>query len=460
MALLALPLLTLLATLAAPADEWILVRGSGDGVGSLDWDRIGEAYLGRQTWRAVDASAADSEAATSRLMAGAPADHPALAALLPVLGIQIDADAEGVAPAADPDTAPVLALIHAERRIPAGTGLVIVTADPDGQGALVLFTGVDEASAFQGFTTSIDLSRPGVTYVREGRQVPPSTLMRFPAGRLEVVPLDILWWTAGAWDEQRSINDRALAVSRALEGYRFVYEAATIPGIDLLAFAADLLASFPADVDAGIALGGHHDLIVEARVREALLGELLGPRRGPAPVVYSLIGHPGGTNAKTFGADPITGRPALLLNLCAFADPAALDLALVHELVHTRQSGPAQRLVERAVHEGVAALISARIEGAGDAAALMWSEESLALARARHVEIVAAVKALADSTDAALHAPWMTLGLRPQEPAGLPDRAAYYAGFLAARAWLGADAARTPAALLAASPDEVLAALR
>lgn len=427
----------------APADDWLLVRGAGDGVGDLSWQQIGEAYLSRWNWSVVDATGAERDPVTSRLMAGAAGEHPALAALFRDLQLEL---VDG-------------ALNYAGFLVPVGVGLVLVQDDPDGQGLLVAFTGVDDDSAFQGFTINVDVTRPGVTFVRGGRKVSPRSLSSFDTRAIEVVPLDVLWWTGGAWNPERTVMDRALAVARALDGYRFVYEAATIPEIDLLAFAAELLTVQPDAVEAATALGFHHDAIESGRQREAQLAEVLGPRSGPHPVVYTLVGHPLGTNAKTFGSDPITGRPSVLLNLSAFAGPADLDAALMHELVHTRQPAAGPRLVDRIVHEGVACAFVAALEPADDALALMWSEAALAAATEHHDEIVAALRGLAEETDPALHAPWITLHVRPDGHPGLPDRAGYYVGYRAVLAWLAADEDRELRDLLDVDAAEVLAAL-
>lgn len=447
--MIAVATLALALTAAAPlaavaADEsWLVVRGQGPGVATLTWQRMGEAYLGASTWRIVDGDAADADPATSRFLAGSPDRHPALAALLPSVGVSVEPDG----------------LLVAGQLVPRGTGLVLVADDPDGQGLLVIFTGFDESSAFQGFTTRIDVTRRGATLVRDGQVVGAAESLHFENAALEVVPLEILWWTAGAWHPERPVADRALAVARALEGYRFVYEAATIPEVDLLAFAAELLSSYQPTVDRALSLGFHHDAILAGLDREARLDELLGARAGPAPVVFTLVGHPSGTNARSFGVDPVSGRPAVLLNLCAFADERELDAALVHELVHTRQPAAGPRLVDQAVHEGVAARLVQQLEGADDALALMWSDDALETARFRHDELVAAFRAIASTTDAAEQAPWMVLHQAPADPPGLPDRCAYYVGWAAAGAWLAADPSRTVAGLLAADSDAVLAAL-
>lgn len=436
----------MLLSAAAPptAETWLVVRGTGTGVADLSWERIAQAYLGGQDFRLVDGSESKSARDTSRLFAGAPADHPALAELLVGLGLALEPDALLVGP----------------RRVPAGTGLVLVTDDPDGAGRLVIFTGVDELSAFQGFTTQIDIGRPGVSFVRDGQTLVPSALLHYDTSQVEVVPLDILWWTAGGFFPERSIPDRALAVARALDGYRFVYEAATIPELDVVSFADDLLTNAGEAVDAAIQLGFHHDIIVAAREREDWLDALLGVRPGPRPVIYSLIGHPRGTNARSFGDDPVTGRPAVLLNLCALPDGEAINAALMHELVHTRQPLRGSSLGDKAVAEGIAAVLAQRHEGLEDGAALMWSADALATARARHTEIVDAFLTRAGSEDAAVISGWLTLHASPAQPADLPDRCGYYVGFEAARNWLLADERRSLAELLLAPTEQVLGTLR
>lgn len=141
-------------------------------------------------------------------------------------------------------------------------------------------------------------------------------------------------------------------------------------------------------------------------------------------------------------------------------DGEGLRTALVHEAIHTLQAPHSERLVDRALHEGLASRLSQLLRpGTSDELALMWTPAKLAVARERRDEILAAFKVLADSTDRSLHTPWMTLGRHPESPAGLPDRCAYYVGWSAVGAWIEAHPQRPLSDLASTSADELLAAL-
>lgn len=437
----ALALLTLALAGLTPglgAQDWLLVHGPGEGVGSLSWQRIGEVYLKGHGWVAVPAARADQSPATSRLVVATPDQLPGLAAALD-LGLTDDGlDLAGLA-------------------VPADAGLVLVRPDPDGAGTLAWFTGADDRALFEGFRAPVDLGRQATTVVRDGQRLSPAALVGF-GDQLVVERLDRA--QARALAAAGPLSDRALSAARALLGHDFVLQAAVDPAVDPFAWHLELFSSRHQELEAAVARFAAVDL-------EALVADCLarvdnalhtGDQRDPA--VFVLLGAADGTNARTFGGDPVSGRRAVLINLTALADVTALETALIHELVHTRQGTGGGRLADRAVQEGVAALVSQRlVEGVDDARALMWSEAALTAARTRHGALVQALREQADLRDTSLLAPWLTLGRPLARVAGAPDRCAYYLGHAAARAWLAADAGRGLADLLVAPADEVLAAL-
>jgi hypothetical protein len=173
-----------------------------------------------------------------------------------------------------------------------------------------------------------------------------------------------------------------------------------------------------------------------------------------------VYGPEHGTNASNFEPDPYHGRPRVQFNLCALMRGERWRSVIVHETVHTLQRSVGPRLVDRAIHEGVATHLSLELApGLSLADALYWSADELAAAAARAAELRAAFARLADETAPRAISPWVSLGRPPHEVPGAPSRSAYYIGRLAVRAWLRAHPDADARALLAAPVDEVYAAL-
>lgn len=434
---------------SSPEDlPWELVAGRGGGVAGRTWEQI-VGFYPRGLFRAVVASGDASGAASNRFVVGAPVAHPLLAELAPSLGLEVGTDA----------------LTWRGRTIPRGTGLALVVPDPDGQGLLAVFTGVDDESVWQCFTIPFDLTRRGVAIARQGDVLAREAALVIDASRPSLARLDLDWdrAVAQARAEGRAGDELALRVARALAGQRAAFEAALGARVDLAAHvgarldADDVAAArrYAAGTDLDARLRALHDRTVAA------LGEPAGTRPAYAVLYGAAPGR--GTNARTYGVDAVTGRPAIVLNLCALADDASFDVAVVHETVHAYQpatSGP-RRLVDRAIAEGVAMVVSEELcPEATPADVFMADDTTLTAAEARRAAIDAAFAAVADSTDPAVHAAWLQLDRSPLDVDGAPPRAGYHVGWRAARAWLTAAPDRDLSALLVASPDDVHAALR
>jgi hypothetical protein len=111
--------------------------------------------------------------------------------------------------------------------------------------------------------------------------------------------------------------------------------------------------------------------------------------------------------------------------------PVSFEVAVLNETIHTLQNPVGKRLVERTVHERVATHLSHVLRpGTRDTAALMWSRKDL------------------------------QAGNKLSKVSGAPSRSGYYLGWLAARAWSKKHSKKGYAELLAASPDEIFAALK
>jgi len=253
----------------------------------------------------------------------------------------------------------------------------------------------------------------------------------------------------------------ALRLARGLAGYKFVYQAALGPKVDLFSFMQNLLTfSGQTIAETRKQFAGRNVSAEIVRLFNRCV-DALGTRRGPKPVYYVLYGHPSGTNAKTFDVDQITGRPQILLNLCRLKDSVSFEVAVVHETIHTLQNRVGGRLVDRVVHEGVTTFLSQVLrEGTKDTEALMWSERELRAAKRYHSEILAEFRRLRDSRDESVHREFLQAGSRLSRVRGAPARSGYYVGWIAARAWSKKFPEKGHAALLRASPDEIFGALR
>lgn len=450
-----------------PADEaWLLVRGKADAVGALTHERIGQAYLGHASWTLVGADGAAAAPAASRFVVGTADDNPAVAAILRQLG------------AAPPEDGRFLG-----RRLESGTGLLLVGDDPDGGGRLVLATGADADGVLACFGVRLDMSADGLRWVRSQRDVEPGpilfdnllpTIVRLDrdvaplVGELSEADPEIGRRRAAALARAGTsatpgptlLADRALHMARLLEGHRFVVEASAHPGVDLLGWSSELLSLHGAALARARSFADAHDLDQLIAVAHETCARELAPWNGPAPVYFVLLGAPHGTNARSFDHDTVTGRPRVLLNLTMLADEGAFETAALHETIHTRQQLGGKRLLDRAVHEGVATRLSQLLRpGTPDHQALMWTEDELARARAHHDAILDAFRDAAASTDPGVHTPFVVLGRRHVAFPAAPSRTGYYVGWLAARAWTDAHPDASPRDLLDASTDEIFAAL-
>ncbi len=433
---------------AQSASEWVLVAGDGGGVNGRTWDQIVGFYPAGLFTGVVDVDESRRDRSTHRFLVGAPVAHPLIAQLAPALGITVGDDA----------------LSWHGQTIPQGTGLALVVDDADGIGMLAIYTGVDDASVWSCFTVSIDLTRHGATIAREGQVVSRRSALLIDASRPSVTRLDIDWnnLVEQADREGHTASERALRIARGLVGHGAAFEAALGPRVDLPRFVAERVDADDVDAarksaarrDLTAAIHALHDRTVRA------LGSPTTARPNYTTLYGALAGH--GTNARTFGHDAVTGRPAIVLNLCALDDEVRFDVAVVHETVHAYQpTRPTPRtLVDRAVAEGVAMLVSEELcPEARDEHIFMADVDTLRTARAMRSDLTRGLRDLAASTDPDVHARWLQTDRSPSTIDGAPPRSGYIVGWLAARAWLDAQPERTLADLLVAEPTDVLAAL-
>lgn len=144
----------------------------------------------------------------------------------------------------------------------------------------------------------------------------------------------------------------------------------------------------------------------------------------------------------------------------ALARRRHFDAAVIHETVHTYQGSVGPTLLERAIFEGVPTYLTQVVDPTlTDYDVLLWSPEELRAAREHHDAILTAIRELADSSDPAVHTPYMILHSQPARIPGAPSRSAYYIAWLAAKAWHEAHPDRPPADLLTVPAKEIFAAL-
>jgi len=423
--------------------QWLFVRGDADRYGSVDVAKMVEVYLRGEEWKMVDSGQADGAPASSRMMVGTAADNAALRRVLEQLGVDVT---EG-------------SLRYREWPIGPGRGLILITADVDGSGDLMLFAGMDAAGVAACFSVPVDRSSRGFT-VAEPRSIVyhEAEGVHFDTSQPLVIRLDRDFDSMVADFGDDPGAEAALCLSRGFEGYRPVFEAALGPGVELRSALRKILGS----PEVGMARGkfAGRDLADEIRrLYQRCAGEL-GPGEGPRPVYHVLYGAAHGTNARSFGPDPVTGRRRVLLNLCALRALGQFEVAVIHETVHTFQRTFGGRLLDQAVVEGVATLATQMLRPeTTDAQALMWSEDELRAARRKQDGIIAAFLRSAQSTDGKARATF--LQLRPGlDRSGAPSRSGYFVGWLAARTWLAAKPQRTLRDLLGAPADAVFDALR
>lgn len=446
----------LLATLAAalvtsPAaargddPDWLIVRGDAELVAPMTYAKIGSVYLSSYTTRIVHAVDADARPAASRVVVGTPGDHALVADLAAAFGLRFSA---GRAQFQD-------------RSYERGTGFVLVADDPDGGGLMTLIVGADPESLLACFTVSHDITQPGYAVMQRQKKLATGPLLvGVDLTRPLVIRLDrdvdrLLAETEG-WPG----GDRTLRVARGIAGFGHVFQALvgrsdTLPSVQALAIDAQGLAR-----KARAAFAGRDPdaevLLAYERCRDALAGT-----DAPAPVVYVVNDPSAATNGKNFGADPLTGRPQVVLNLAPLARDRNFDAVCIHECLHTFQGVGGTRAVDRGMREGTATLGTQLVDpSVTDAEALLWSDAELAAAEARRAELVGDFKLMAESTEPATLNGWFTLGAKHNAVPGAPSRSGYYVCWLACKAWMEQHRGSTLADLFAASADELLAALQ
>jgi len=441
-----------LLAVAAPCQKppaWLLVRSEADALESFAWDRLAKAYL-RKNYRIVRAADAAAHPKSSRLVVGTPADNALIKKLAKDLGIQYEGKH----------------FRYGGQEFPDDAGLAIVTDDPDGGGTLAVFTGATPKGAYNCLSVPVDLSRHGyvaMTFRKALRRGGVKSIkpLAIDGDTLRVVRLDLDLWRIRDSLETSSLDEAALRVSRAFAGYKFVYERAVRPDIDLLDFTRRQFKEQKSALDATRKRYAGVDLEGMLEEEDKLVAKALGGRRGPRPVVYVIVTRPGITNAQVIGTDPDTGRVRVTLNLAAFQSLELLRLSVAHEFVHTLQRSHRGSLLESALHEGVATYVSQELHpGTKDHDALMWSEAKLAAANKRREAILSAFRRLKSSRDMRKLGSFIYLGSPLRSVPGAPDRCGYYVGWLAVKAWRSKHPKRPLADLLKVDPAEIFAALQ
>lgn len=433
--------------LAQKPPAWLLVRSEADALQSFSWEQLAKAYL-RPDYQIVRATDAAAHPKSSRLIVGTPDDNALVKKLARDLGIEFQGKA----------------FRYDGREYPDDAGLAIVTEDPDGGGMLAVFAGATPKGVYNCLSVSVDLTRTGfvaMTFRKALHHGSVKSILPLVVDKeaLRVVRLDLDLWRIRDSMRDSSLDEAALRVSRAFAGYRFVFEAAVAPGIDLLDFTRAQFkeqASLEATrqrfdkVDLGALLEEADKQVVRA----------LGPRQGPRPIVYTIVTRPNITNAQVIGRDPATRRMRMTLNLAAHDSVERLRLSALHEFVHTLQGSHRGTLLERSLHEGVAVYVSQQLlPGTKDHEALMWTEEKLAAANDRREAILKAFRSLRDSRDIRKIGSFVHLGNPLRYVTGAPDRCAYYVGLLAVKAWRQKHEDRPLGDLLKVGAGEIFAAL-
>lgn len=428
--------------------QWLLVRGADESVTNLPWERIAFSYLMRYSRRIVTPDQGAAFPASSRLVVGTPQGNPLVAELAPRFGLRFEGNLarfRGALYGVD-------------------VGLVLVSDDPDGEGTLTLVTSGGPIGLQACFSVPLDLTRPGYAVLRSGRTVERGPLLlELERDEPRVVDLDALARDLLARQADVPAPEAALALARTLEGWHFAYDALAGPHLDLFAYATQVLCPPRPEVLAARARLEGRDLraeIVEAHhALRALLGE--AARSRPAPLVHLVCDLPERTNALTRGFDLASGRARVVLNLAALTEEGALHAAAIHESVHALQDLQGEVLQDEAATEGVAVCLTTLAAPQLPLhVALMWSEEQLAAAEERREALVAAFLRDMRSLQPRVNAAWMRLDSPMAPVEGAPTRCAYYVGYLAASAWLAADAQRRPADLLGVRPSELFGVLR
>lgn len=427
-----------------PAD-WLIVRGTEELSPEFSYESIGAAYFPGQEVRIVGAKLCDSDPAASRLVVGVPSQNAAVAKLARPLGLELE---------------PGQATFRGRQYGP-GTGFLLVANDPDGGGLLVLATGVDPAGVLACFSVPASLSRPGFTVVRGRTRLATGPLWPLD-GREQIVVVrldrDLERLASACADWPRSA--RALRALRALRGYEYVWQALDGPHTVLHVHVRAELDDPEGQVAAVRRAFSGRDLTREIEAAYQRCCQALDRPEGPAPRVYVLADPLAKTNGKSFGPDPVDGRPQIVLNLVPLARSDDFGTVVLHECLHTFQSFGGSRAWDRAVREGVVTLATQWLDPElGDAEALLWSESELAAAEAHREAIVEAFGAIAESADPPVLSAWFDLDGGPREVPGAPPRSGYWVGWLAARAWHEAHPSASLSDLFAASANDLRTAL-
>jgi hypothetical protein len=435
-------------TVSQKPSAWILVRSEADTLESFPWERLAKVYL-RKDYHIVRAADAAAHPKASRLVVGTPADNALIKKLAKDLGIEFEGKH----------------FRYDGQEYPDDAGLAVVTDDPDGAGTLVVFTGATPKGAYNCLSVPVDLNRHGYVAMtlrhalRRGR-VRSIMPLAVDGDALRVVRLDLDLWRMRDSMAKSSLDEAALRVSRAFLGYKFLFEQAVSPDINLLDFTR---AQFKEQAEALEATRKRfaevdlEDLLEQADKRVV---KALAARTGPRPVVYTIVTRPGITNAQVIGRDPDTGRMRMVLNLAAHESLARLRISAAHEFVHTLQGNTDGTLLARALHEGVAVYVAQQVQpGTKDHEALMWTEEKLAAANQRRKAILDAFRELKGSRDMREIGCFVYAGQPLRYVSGAPDRCGYYVGLLAVTAWRQKHKDRPLGDLLRVDPAEIFAAL-
>jgi len=440
---------TLLATFAVQEErsivDWLIVRGESELVAPMSYRKLADVYLPTFTTRIVGAGDADVQPAASRVVIGTPGDHELVEELARSLGLTWkDGNAHFQGDVYGP-----------------GTGFVLVDADPDGEGSLSLVTGIDARSLFNCFTVTLSIVEPGYTVLQRQAKLASGLLVPgVDRSRVIVIRLDA--------DFERLVNetegwprgDRELRVARGLAGFGHVFQALNGGRADVLPSVKAALIDTQGSVKAARRVFGGRDVTAEVLAIFERCRVALGGVDGLAPVVYVVIDPSSGTNGRSFGADPVSGRPQLVLNLAVLASAGNFETVSLHECLHTFQSFAGERAVDRGMREGTATLGTQLVDPSiSDAEALLWTEAEFAAAEQRQDALIAGFKQIAASTDAGRLRSWFDLGATFADVPGAPSRSGYYVCWLACRAWRKAHPSSTLVDLFDASADELLAAL-
>lgn len=437
-----LPLALGLLLCAQEKSKWEIVRGAADHVGSMSYERIGETYLKGADWKVIRAE--QKGTAPNRLVIGTASDNAAVEPLAKKLGIQFETGAFR---------------FHGERFGP-GTGLIVWADDPDGDGELRLFTGADAEGVFAGFTVRC-AEFGSYQLIGNGREIRRAPFLSLDLETARVVRLDRDFeYLRASLPHGSPRGEVSLRLAQGLGGYLPVYREIIGPQGDLASHMDLLLCRHAASTEATLERFRSRDLEREILQLRGACVEKLGRVEGPAPVYYTLVGEPDGTNARTFACDPPTGRTRVLLNLAVLRDEEAFRIAVVHETIHTLQPQGGSRLVDRALKEGVATYLSGQLlTDVPQHKILMWTQEQFQSAEKYRKELVDLFRRSAESVDPRVHHQFLNLDGRLEALSEAPSRSGYYVAWLAARSWHQAHPKAKTSEILTLSPEEALRSL-